>query len=462
MTLQSQLETFINRNISVNKETLDFIVSTFFKYGNKRIIVDRVAGAYYELSGNAKQLTKQIYGFSAFFGHDLGERDCEFIGDFIMPMNEIEGIEQRRDLLAKEPSAFVENNKLILVQAGLPKFKREYTKYDNKFITQYKKHFPLLDTLIDMILENHISPQKNSFFAIEAPSNAGKTLLITALKEAGLTMEVDYKELSDRASVSPYKPSDINNSLSLVEDEFTYFHDSMKRLTFSTTIAPKGQMAKDVKIGLKLMFFANSSVSFDGGVDVQVSNRVMYYEWNATPITEKAFYASKGFDYTIEQLSNYIRNYAEKRLQALSKKEYIGSYVYKKFEEYERIFSLKNKNGVEDIDATISEAIVTAITEENHESVTKINDEKIFIGKPSKTLRELLETQFEPSKAKYLSGRLPNWIKNYTSGSKPHKIFGEVKRGIIINPNELYNAFVIEDEAEKIGEFKNKKLVIGE
>ena len=106
---------------------------------------------------------------------------------------------------------------------------------------------------------------------------------------------------------------------------------------------------------------------------------------------------------------------------------------------------------------------MTAIEEENHDDVIVVNDEKTLIKKPIKTIEHLLRTQFEDNKVKHLMTRVESWIKEYSKDyrKKPTKIFGKAQKGIIINPNELYNAFIIEDEDEKIGELRNKKIIIG-
>ncbi len=459
MTTKSQLQTFINRNISVNQETLDFITSTFFQYGNKTIMVNKEVGEVIELKGSLAEKVKNISIYSNFLGYDISDNEAQFIALSVVPMNTISTITIERDLLATEHTAFLRDKELVLVKAGLPN--NDPQPFDPLIIKHFRQHFPFLDDLIRMIILNHIAPQKNSFLAIRGNSNAGKSLIMKALEISGLTKEVNYQLLTEKQAVSPYSPDELNNALSLVEDEFRYFNDAMKNFTFNASIASKGQMSRRVKIGLKIMLFANDSSSFNGGVDEQISNRVMYYDWKAEPITSKDWYKKYGFQYIVENLSLYMIAQSKKIIKEMRGVDFASGYVYQEFEKYQEKLGLSSRDSVLDVNESISEAIVTAIEEEKHDDVIVINDEKILIKKPIKTIEYLLKTQFEDNKVKHLMTRVESWIKEYSKDhrKKPIWVFGKAQKGIIINPNRLYNAFYIEGE-EQTGELKNGKLII--
>lgn len=459
MTPREQLKNFINRHISVNKETLEFIINSFFLYGNKTIMVNKEVGEVIEIRGNLAEKVKNISTYANFLGYDISDSESMFICLSVVPMNTISTVTIERDLLAKEHTAFLRDKELVLVKAGLPVDNSK--SYDPAVIKDFKEHFPFLDDLVRLIVLNHVAPQKNSFLAIRANSNAGKSLIMKALEDSGLTKEVNYQLLTEKQAVSPYSPDELNNALSLVEDEFRYFNEAMKNFTFNASIASKGQMSRRVKIGLKIMLFANDSTSFNGGVADEISNRVMYYDWKTEPITTKAWYKKYGFAYVVENLSPYMIATAKKIIKDLNSIEYVDGYIYQEFEAYQNELGLSKRDSVLDVNDSISEAIVTAIEEEpQNGDIISISDQKILIKKPLKTIKALLMSQFDEAKVKHLMTRIESWIKEYAQDyrRRPIKVFGKAQKGIIINPYDLYNAFTIEGDESGAGQTINNTL----
>jgi len=462
--MKSQLQRFINSNISVNQETLDFITDSFFKYGSKKILVNKESGDVIELGGS-REIVQQIITYSMFFGYDINEQEAKFIALSVIPMNVVTAVTVERNILSGKNDAFLRGKELVLVKGGLPEMTGEKLYFDDSFIKDFKKHFSFLDTLIDMIVLNHITPQKNSFLAIKAPSNAGKTLIMKALDNAGLAKEVNYQLLIEKQAVSPYSPDELNDSLSLIEDEFKYFTEPMKNLTFNTSIASKGQMARRVKIGLKVMLFANDSSSFNGGVDDQITNRVIYHDWKATPITYKEFYTSKGFTYAVEHLSSYIRVRAEKIIEDMIKMDStsdIDTYVYTRFEKLSEEYGLDKRDTVINVDDSISEAIVSDIEENgNMHDIVRIDEDNVMIRKPLKTIRAMLTNQLDEGKVRHLMTRIESWIATNTIDhrAKPKRLFGKAHKGIIVSLSSLYNSFPIDGDVAEVAEVVNGTLI---
>jgi len=190
----------------------------------------------------------------------------------------------------------------------------------NSIIKDYKEHFKYFDDFIDLIVDMRFAKdRKASFLHFRVRSDWGKSFLAGLLKNIEIGIEVDYHNLMNK-STNDISPIQVRNSYVLMIDEFNNFSQEMKKLSHSFTFAPKFGMSETVELYLKVLFSAENSVSFTGGVDEQIINRVMVFDFpdnETVKLIDREEYIYQGNakymkvleDYTLKRILKRVDNY---------------------------------------------------------------------------------------------------------------------------------------------------------
>ena len=285
-----------------------------------------IAGKTYHIDSNndgrlthiKKENTRLVQLLAGKDNIQITDKESVFIKDVVSPLNCYSYLLQDRDLLATELVVNMDSNRdeVTIRKAGLPKVNLanpfSLTDY-REFMEEYILLFPQFAEIVNAVVCGRIAPSKESFLYLVAPSNFGKTFFMSAVNKAGLGIEIkDIDSFSKNTGASSVRVADLVDASCLMVDEFVFFNKELKGLTFDVTVAEKFQMAQTIPLGMKLMFSANISASFIGGVDPQLVNRVsmINIENGGLKIENLKTFKKFGKDRCHEYLSFYIREFA--------------------------------------------------------------------------------------------------------------------------------------------------------
>jgi hypothetical protein len=334
-------------------------------------------------------------------------------------------------------------------------------EYD-EIVRDYKEHFPYFDELLKLIIDMRLAKnRKASFLHLRIKSDWGKSFLSGLFQNLEIGLEIDYHNLMNKGA-NDISPVQVRNSFVLLLDEFNNFSSEMKKLSHDFKFAPKFGMTEKVELYLKILMSAEKSVSFSGGVDDQIVNRVMVMDIDdnkATKLTEREVYLRYGNAKYMSVLERYSYLVLTKRL-----KEYLAMEKFEAHkradEEVRKTFELYKMRDVtnlnEDIKSVINE-IVRDILEsddmtinpkfrEIRSNIIKITAGayigKIFIRQPKKTFETILKNTVSESEFKKMKWKLSNLgdITKIVSDhrQRPYKpvATGKTLKGLVIDVQE--------------------------
>ena len=206
-----------------------------------------------------------------------------------------------------------------------PRLTQQITRETKELIVMdYKQHFPQIDEVLSLIMDMRIAKnRKGSFLHIRANRSWGKSFFSMILQSIGCSLEVDYENFLNTNSNS-ISPQAVRNSFVLVLDEFTEFKPEMKKHTHNFQFAPKFGMRESIEIYLKILFSADKSESFEGGVSEQIQSRVMIIDtMHQTPLDIRAVFRKKGTVVYALVLQEYFYNALLNRLREYLKMDEI-------------------------------------------------------------------------------------------------------------------------------------------
>lgn len=187
----------------------------------------------------------------------------------------------------------------------------------NSIIKDYKNHFEYFDDFINLVVDMRFAKdRKASFLHFRVKSDWGKSFLSGLLKNIEIGIEVDYHNLMNK-STNDISPIQVRNSFVLMVDEFNNFSQEMKKLSHSFTFAPKFGMSETVELYLKVLFSAENSASFSGGVDDQIINRVMVFDFEddkTMKLVDREEYIYHGNAKYMKVLEDYSLRIISKRI----------------------------------------------------------------------------------------------------------------------------------------------------
>jgi hypothetical protein len=425
----------------LNPDSIEFAENNIYRYAKQVIILNKDNKPLFP-QGKAEAVTMIAYIT------EVSKSEAKIIYEIATSINILEELRTEMNILSDRVEAKVDNKTMtIYTPLSFNDTKKDISedvgsgKYE-EFISEYKKFMPIIDELLDLIIYNYISPQKNSYINIVAPAGAGKSLLAYGLENAGIGLVIDdFRGFVENTSASPISVAKLSNSMVIIDQEFKYFHESYKNITHNIKIAEKFQPTKNVKIGVKLFFNANLSESFSDGVDEQLVDRLVTYNLSdkLTKITEKEWFNKVGGYKAVRYLAYYIEEYVKAKLSSLSNRGDIYEYCDK---EYRRLTKKEDRViKAESIDTAMNEAIIEAINMP-HEQKAKAGiedaiiytDEGIFLKRPKKTLKAIFELVLTPNKAKHYMSYIENFITKNAEDyrRRPKNIFGKATKGVLL------------------------------
>jgi len=189
--------------------------------------------------------------------------------------------------------------------------------YDEKLLSDYKKHFPDFDMLLDFILASRFgADRKMAYIWFKAQSNWGKSWLFQAVLGAlKLTTVITESELkkSYSGSASGFTVDMFIYSWILFIDEFKSAVSEIKNITHELSFNPKYEGQVTVPLYAKIFSSAENvkSLNHDGMVETQFKNRITFWNENGELTTRQLFNENKML-YT-RVITTYVYEYLESR-----------------------------------------------------------------------------------------------------------------------------------------------------
>jgi len=329
-----------------------------------------------------------------------------------------------------------------------------------EIIRDYKKHFKYLDDLINLIIDMRLAKdRKASFVHLRVKSNWGKSFLSGLFQNLQIGFEIDYHNLMNKGA-NDIAPIQVRNSFVLLLDEFNNFSSEMKKLSHDFKFAPKFGMTEKVELYLKILFSAEKSPSFSGGVDDQIVNRVMVMDIEdkeALRLTDRTIYKKHGNArymsalerYTFLKLTKRLSDYlsmdkfeahrlADKRVNE-SLKKYKMNDVVNLNDETKNIINEEIKNILK-----LSDIELSPKHREIKRNIEELDNGNLFIRQPKRTIEMILKLSVSESDYKKMKWKLSdlnsilNIIQDYTK--KSFRIGKKVVKGLMIDVEERKTA----------------------
>lgn len=191
--------------------------------------------------------------------------------------NTIETVVRQTDLFQKEKimiekigtMLFIKKNTLNFIK---PKALDVSDEIYNEIVSDYLQHFKELPNILEWIVAcRFTNNRRQSYLHLKIPAGFGKSFFIGILSSLGMIAKCRY---DDFKSPSSLKPQEFENSLSMIIDEFTVFKKEFKDYTNTMILDPKYELRTEVQLFSKIFLSAESSNSFSGGVDAQITDRM--------------------------------------------------------------------------------------------------------------------------------------------------------------------------------------------
>jgi hypothetical protein len=329
-----------------------------------------------------------------------------------------------------------------------------------EIVKDYKKHFPYFDELLKLVIDMRLAKnRKASFLHLRVKSDWGKSFLSGLFQNLEIGFEIDYHNLMNKGA-NDIAPIQVRNSFVLLLDEFNNFSSEMKKLSHDFKFAPKFGMTEKVELYLKILFSAEKSPSFSGGVDDQIVNRVMVMDIEddkSMKLTERKIYLKHGNAKYMSALERYaylkLRKYLDEylnmdRFEAHKKAD---NEVRNTLEKY-KMKDVANLN--DETKSVINETIHDILDSDEMTLNPKFRDiknniikietgvyiGKVFIKQAKRTFETILKNTVSESEFKKMKWKLSdlNSIVNIVvdSRNKTISIGSKKMKGLVININE--------------------------
>ena len=300
--------------------------------------------------------------------------DISEIYNSIMTFNRFELLYYKSNLFAEKQ--YIEanrTNKTITVYTNKINIRKTplLVKRENyeEIVADYKKHFEFLDDFLRLIVVCRFAgDRKSSFLHMRVKSNWGKSFLMGILRNIEVGFEIDYGHLQN-TQTSNISPMQVRNSFVLGIDEFNKLSKEMFKMSHSWQFSAKYGMLEEIDLYLKVLFSAEDSSSFNGGVDEQVINRVMIFDIEdskSIPLTDRTIYLKYGNKQYMEALAHYFYKGISNHISSFMK---LGLYESGKvadleLKEYHKAFKIKEDETLEPLlRKTLLEELNTVLEE---------------------------------------------------------------------------------------------------
>ena len=208
--------------------------------------------------------------------------------------------------LAKPFINIVEKDAHIHQKAGWPKI---LGTQNDALAADFKKHFPELDEFIEWLIASRFcKDRKQCYLWLHCPSDWGKSLLLSILRESGMALALNMVEARKAFNGDPLalRREQFRSPIAIVFDEFDRVISEMKLLQNEMYISPKFGSRAMVPLYAKVFMSKESvaSLGVEQGIEEQMANRMCYIEGKGVLSKRPLFMQSK-IKYA-EGLSHYV------------------------------------------------------------------------------------------------------------------------------------------------------------
>lgn len=237
--------------------------------------------------------------------------------DWVMFHHQYKTLRVKVDPFADNSVHFEDKTMVVVTNDLIPR--KVETVEDPKVMKDYKKHFPQLDMILDLMLAGRFgADRKECYLWMKAESNWGKSFLFGGvLQNMGITTFMKEQELKKAMSGEPsgLNAEDFSKSWLTVFEEFKGAVSELKDITHSLILAPKGQSRVEVDLYFKIFLSAENvnSLRGDSGAETQFANRFMMVDLKGSLVRRKLY--SEDQRHYLAVVRSYVYNYLMKGIE---------------------------------------------------------------------------------------------------------------------------------------------------
>ncbi len=192
--------------------------------------------------------------------------------------NQRDAVEWHVDMFAKAARMELVEDRVSITLTHRP-LTVDASDADDTVMADYREHFPELDDVLAFIVAGRFAlDRKKAYLWMQCASDWGKGLLLGALSDLGLVVQMSTTEIEAAFDGKPVgrRPEDFKRAFVLAVDEFKSVKSELKQLQSEMWIAPKHQLTAKVDLYTKLFLSAENVASLvsDHGVEDQFANRM--------------------------------------------------------------------------------------------------------------------------------------------------------------------------------------------
>lgn len=483
-SLNFDFETFVNENEEAKKLSEQFftINGKMYFYSKKHDKIDFITSnnqLICLIQDDYPNLVKQGFGKNGIERNLL--IDNKFI-EICKFLNTCKSLVRKDDffqddkLTCKKVDDTLEIKKNYINFKDIDSVKRDITEDEEKtIIDEYLTHFKELPEILEWVVSCRFTDnRRSSFLHLRLNAGFGKSFFLNLLKKLGIATECRYEDFKSPSSLSSIE---FENNMALIIDEFTIFKKEFKTLTTSMILDSKNELRTEVPIYAKIFLSAEESVSFFGGVDAQISDRLNQINYDKGKLEELENYKKFGSDLYFLTVQNWVKERIITRLEYyknLGKRESsilaiatLENFNKKHKLKSEDLISVIRKRFFEKLEEIgTSEHITNKIEKEiipNLLFTKRINekDSLLYIRNPKQTFELLLQTQEEgfQAKAKYKTD-IKTILEVFGANeldNKVHRVNGKTTRGLKVDCNYINKILGNTEQEQTLINFENEQ-----
>ncbi|WP_150298867.1 hypothetical protein [Pseudomonas profundi] len=256
-------------------------------------------------------------------------RACGVPGSAIMRHlkyhNQRDSLEWRVDMFAEHSRIEIIEDKVRVILRHKPLFAGAHI-HDARVVPDYREHFPRIDDFIELLVAARFAgDRKKAYLWLFAETDWGKGILLGALSQLGLVVNLSVKEVEAMFEGRPVgrSPLDFKRAFILAIDEFKTVKAELKQLQSTIELAPKHQLTSSVEVFTKLFLSAESVASLVGenGVEDQFANRMSIFREHGS-IEKRPLFNEVGKNAYRNAIADYVAqriNHAVHELRKLGR-----------------------------------------------------------------------------------------------------------------------------------------------
>lgn len=387
--------------------------------------------------------------------------------------NIIYSVHTTLDIFA-DKTTLVKDNNYLYIQSNRLNFSEKIFAMNisqnikDAVVADYKIHFKELDEVLEWLSATVMTnDRRDSFLYLLVNASWGKSYFLSMLEKIGLFYEMQAEDFKTPSGV---RPQDLEGKIGIAIDEFTKFKREYKKLTHSLTLEPKFEYRSKVPLFAKLFLSAEASLSFQGSIDKQLTERVLVIDKteDKSEIIKRQLFKRIGGDIYHEILCDYIDKKIKDEFKMYKEIGRMKSPIVarEKMDIFKDKYSFKNSLSVEqDFEIRAKTLIYNLVMKIKNQTSMNANEryicdnflylkinrkkEEEVIIKAHTLFKEAVlkneDTEFA-SKAKYV-----DFLRVMNTESTSNRIGGEVVNGCPFLLKDIID-FVIGEEDDEIDE----------